>query len=81
APTSHVSIASQDGVTQTSGFQVRCDAVPGGLVSASSTERNASGRRVRWSTVSLEDYGETAESDDPKRPWLPFRRLRKPSVE
>ena len=75
-PTSHITTMTRNGGNQINEFEVQSDGVPGGLVSASSTERDASGRRVRWSTTELEDYGDAPQPASQRRRWSPFRRHR-----
>lgn len=54
--------------------EVRGDRAPGGLVSASSVERDPDGRRVRWSASELVDFGVDGKSDFEPRRWRLFHR-------
>lgn len=57
------------GANTTERTEARCDQVPGGLIHASSTERDSSGRRVRWSVEELEEYGRAGPPTNPLRRW------------
>ncbi|QDU88167.1 hypothetical protein Pla175_15380 [Pirellulimonas nuda] len=54
--------------------EMRGDRVPGGLVSASSVERDADGRRVRWSASEIVDFGSDGKSESAPRRWRLFHR-------
>lgn len=73
-PGRHVSIDSQTGAHRVARLEVRTDVVPGGMVSASSTERDAAGRRVRWSTTELVDSGQAGDTPAPRQRWRLFKR-------
>ena len=73
-PGSHATIVSQSGTHRIERTQVLTDIAPGGLVSATSTERDGAGRRVRWSTTDLVDCGQAGDPPKPRRRWRLFRR-------
>ena len=75
-PGYHAAHRSQRGGHSTSRFEVRSDAVPGGVISASETSRDDSGRRVRWSTTELIDYGQAGDLPKARKRWRLFRRNR-----
>ncbi|MEM6330537.1 MAG: hypothetical protein AAF790_09835, partial [Planctomycetota bacterium] len=79
-PGRHVSIESQLASGSLSALEVRSDVVPGGLVSASRTERDTAGRRVRWETTQLvrsSESGPTADAEPTRRRWRLFGRAKK----
>lgn len=73
-PGAHVAVETRAGAHRIAQFEVHSDVIPGGLVSATSTERDATGRRVRWSTTELFDYGQAGDPPQRKRRWRLFRR-------
>ncbi|MEM9187183.1 MAG: hypothetical protein AAGB00_11880 [Planctomycetota bacterium] len=74
-PGCHVAVNTLTGTHRMQRLEVRTDAVPGGLVSATSTERDESGRRARWSTIELVEFGQAGETPAAeKRRWRLFRR-------
>lgn len=72
--THHVRYESQRPGGSTFRTEVRGDAVPGALLTASSVERGPEGRRVRWSATELVDYGKDGKSEIRPRRWRLFRR-------
>lgn len=62
------------GANQIERTELLCALAPGGLVEASSTERDASGRRVRWVVTELEDFGDAQDAPQTDRRWRLFRR-------
>ncbi|TWT72715.1 hypothetical protein Pla123a_40140 [Posidoniimonas polymericola] len=62
------------GANQIERTELLCGLAPGGLVQASSTERDASGRRVRWVVTELEDFGDAGDAPETERRWRLFRR-------
>lgn len=73
----HVLIRSQRGDESMERFEVRCFEVPGGLISASQTETDSTGKKKRWSTVELVDYGTEPVLELPRdRPLLRLFRRR-----
>lgn len=62
------------GANQTERMELCCAAAPGGLVQASATERDASGRRVRWVVTELDDFGQEGDRPKTERRWRLFPR-------
>jgi len=73
-PGSHATILSQSGTHRIERTQILTDVAPGGMVSATSTERDGAGRRIRWSTTDLVDCGQAGDEPRPRRRWRLFRR-------
>lgn len=73
-PGEYQAYVSLSGTLRVDRTDVTSRVVPGGLISATTTERDASGRRVRWSTCELVDYGQAGEEPAPRRRWRLFRR-------
>ncbi|TWT36135.1 hypothetical protein KOR34_10340 [Posidoniimonas corsicana] len=67
-------VRSTAGANQVETMELHCDLAPGGLVRASSTERDASGRRVRWVVTELEEFGDADEKPKSERRWRLFQR-------
>lgn len=76
APGCNAVVVKRSGDHQTESLEVWSDVAPGGLVSASTTERDATGRRVRWTSTELVEFGQAGESpeSEPRRRWRLFRR-------
>jgi hypothetical protein len=55
---------------RTERLEVHSEAVPGGLVSRATTEWDAQGNRIRWSTTELVDFGTTERERRPLRRFL-----------
>lgn len=55
---------------RTERLEVHSDAVPGGLISRATTEWDAQGHRIRWSTTELVEFGMVAQERRPLRRFL-----------
>lgn len=76
-PGCNATVHKQSGNHQTESLEVWSDIAPGGLISASSIERDANGRRVRWTSKELVEFGQVGQSATPetkRRRWRLFRR-------
>lgn len=67
----HLQRITESPAGRTERIEVHSDAVPGGLVSRATTEWDAQGNRIRWSTTELADFGTVGKEE------RPFRRLRR----
>jgi hypothetical protein len=67
----HLQRVTESPAGRTERLEVHSDSVPGGLVSRATTEWDAQGNRIRWSTTELVDFG-TVEKEE--RPFRRFRR-------
>ncbi len=65
-------IRSTMGANTVESLELRCQEAPGGLVRAASTERDPSGRRVRWVVTELEEFGSAGDRPTSQRRWRLF---------
>ena len=75
-PGAHLHSVTETPTGRTERFEVHSEAVPGGLVSRATTEWDAQGHRIRWSTTELVEFGDAEKERRPLRRLLRRNRDR-----
>lgn len=71
-PGCQLKINSTAGANVIERLELHSELAPGGLVTSTATERDASGNRVRWIVTELEDFGQAGERPQSNRRWRLF---------